>query len=108
MATIDDVNRLAAQDVVYFTRNFNGYTVEVFRGRLRQSLSGTWVFNSSTGQNGAVGFMLGFVGQNWTSSESPQTGIVINISNQIFSAQNVGAVFEYIVLRNVIPPEFSE
>lgn len=108
MATIDDVNRLAAQDVVYLTRNINGSSAEVFRGRLRQSLSGTWVFNSSTGQNGAVGFMLGGVTQNWTSSESPRAGIVINITNQIFSGQNIGNISEYIALTNVIPAEFSE
>jgi hypothetical protein len=58
MALTDDLNRLAAQDVVYLTRRFSGLSgnsglpiggsTEVFRGRLRQALNGDWVFNASS------------------------------------------------------------
>jgi hypothetical protein len=59
MALADDLNRLAAQDVVYLMRSFAGGSTEVFRGRLRQALNGNWVFNAFAGQNGVVGFDLG-------------------------------------------------
>src|SRR5215471_7259868 len=104
MAVIDDVNRLAAMDVVYLSRTF-GQSTEVFRGRLHQSLSGSWVFNSSTGQNGAVGFVLGLVNSgSWLSSETPSSGITVSITNVLYS-QNINILYERIVLTNVIPVE---
>ena len=107
MAVIDDMNRLAALDVVYLRRSF-GISSEVFRGRLRQSLTGTWVFNTSTGQNGAVGFTLGGVGQNWNSGESPASGIQVSITNTLFQAPNLPTMYEWITLTSIIPTEFQE
>jgi len=78
----------------------------VFRGRLRQALNGDWVFNASTGQNGVVGFLLGGVG-NWSSSESPATGLQITMTFLVL--QPVGPVLnEVIVLTTVILSEFTE
>jgi hypothetical protein len=87
MAVSDDMNRLAAEDVVYLTRTIllgGGGPTEVFRGRLRQALNGNWVFNASTGQNGVVGFDLGHPGRmsSWSSSESPTTGVQVFISHE--------------------------
>jgi hypothetical protein len=79
---------------------------EVFRGRLRQALSGDWVFNASTGQNGVVGFMLGSVGSNWNSSESPATGLQITITFQL-AATAPNPINEVIVLTSVIPTDFA-
>ena len=119
MAVIDDLNRLAAQDVVYLTNNMNAaagggaVATEVFRGRLRQALNGNWVFNASTGQNGVVGFDLGGVGgagSQWNSAESPATGIqvtidyTVNQSNPPFTT----GLMEHVTLTNVIPADFSE
>ena len=101
MTMSDDLNRLAAQDIVYLTRaiaapvDIGGSialspgSTEVFRGRLRQALNGDWVFNASTGQNGVVGFLLGGVG-NWSSSESPATGLQITMTFLVL--QPVGPV----------------
>jgi hypothetical protein len=120
MALTDDLNKLAAQDVIYLTRSFSAATgpahssTEVFRGRLRQALNGDWVFNASTGQNGVVGFVLGSVGQNsWTSSESPATGLQITIASLLFSAAggvtSLPVVFnELIVLTTLIPTDFAD
>src|SRR5439155_17076096 len=81
-------------------------STEVFRGRLRQALNGDWVFNASTGQNGVVGFLLGGVG-NWSSSESPATGLQITMTFLVL--QPVGPVLnEVIVLTTVILSEFTE
>lgn len=76
------------------------------QGRLRQALSGDWVFNASTGQNGVVGFMLGSVGSNWNSSESPATGLQITITFQL-AATAPNPINEVIVLTSVIPTDFA-
>ena len=107
MAVIDDVNRLAAQDVVYLAR-LSGGVVEVFRGRLRQSLNGAWVFNASTGQNGVLGFVLGGVSSNWTSSEFPDSGLTIVINLILLSAPKLPTLTEQISLTSVIPGAFTE
>jgi hypothetical protein len=118
LALTDDLNRLAAQDVVYLTRTFSAMptqthgSTEVFAGRLRQALNGDWVFNASTGQNGVVGFMLGGVNQNsWTSAESSASGLQVTATiNAVVGI--AGAVLqtlaEVIVLTNVIPTDFAE
>ena len=109
MAVADDLNRLAAQDVVYLTRFTVGQVFsakEVFRGRLRQALNGDWVFNASTGQNGVVGFNLGQTGQNWSSSEAPASGIVVTIPNAILASP--AALTEMITLTTLIPADFTE
>lgn len=108
MAVSDDLNRLAAQDVVYLVRSIG--TSELFRGRLRQALDGTWVFNTSTGQNGVVGVNLGAVSSDWSSSESPSTGIVVRAFITLFlsPAHPHQPLTENIVLTNVIPAEFTE
>jgi hypothetical protein len=128
MAVIDDLNKLAAQDVVYLTRTLsvgaggmgNGST-EVFRGRLREALNGDWVFHASTGQNGAVGFILGGVGQNsWSSSESPAAGLQITVTFQLsitlmggmgmpgMGGPMQGMMNEVIVLTTLIPTDFAD
>ena len=109
MAVSDDLNRLAAQDVVYLSKLIagggNSTAREVFRGRLRQALNGNWVFNAFTGQNGVVGFDLGEVTANWSSGESPAAGIQVNISNTLVSAP---VVVEMITLTTLIPTDFTE
>ena len=112
MAVIDDLNRLAAQDVVYLSRSYSAATplpgefnaTQVFRGRLRQALDGNWVFNAFTGQNGVVGFNLGPIMQYWSSGESPAGGIEVTINGPVI--QNV--LNELITLTTLIPSDFSE
>jgi len=123
MALTDDLNRLAAQDIVYLTRTFSAMpmgmagggpgSTEVFRGRLRQALDGNWVFNASTGQNGVVGFMLGSVNPNsWNSSESPASGLQVTITFNVFvvmvPTQQLQAMTEVIVLTTLIPTDFAD
>lgn len=114
MAVPDDLNRLAAQDVVYLTKRFaSGGVTEVFRGRVRQALSGNWVFNASTGQNGVIGFILGFPNQNWSSSESPGSGLQVTIVVPAFGVfipqqQQQQTLEDFIVLTTVIPPDFTD
>jgi hypothetical protein len=119
VALTDDLNKLAAQDVVYLTRTFapmgggpggRGST-EVLRGRLRQALNGDWVFNASTGQNGAVGFVLGSTGQgSWNSSESPASGLQVTITFNVFGVMvpTLQTLTEVIVLTTLIPTDFAD
>jgi hypothetical protein len=112
MALIDDLNRLAAQDVVYLSRTLLNGPTEVLRGRLRQALNGNWVFNASTGQNGAVGFDLGPAGaggNQWSSSESPAGGIQVFISYSPPPPMGGGPPFtENILLTTLIPQDFAD
>ena len=110
MAVADDLNRLATQDVVYLSRSIFGVdgtstARQVFRGRLRQALSGSWVFNAFTGQNGVVGFDLGVMMPNWNSVETPYAGIGVTITNTLSSTPSI---FESITLTTVIPTDFTE
>ncbi len=110
MAVADDLNKLAAEDVVYLSRTLrtmNQSSTEVFRGRLRQALNGDWVFNASTGQNGVVGFLLGSNLNNWGSSESPTAGLQVTAIFTVLLATGVPTLSEYIVLTNVIPADFA-
>jgi hypothetical protein len=117
MALTDDLNKLAAQDVVYLTRTFSApgsggqqaqQSIEVFRGRLRQALNGDWVFNASTGQNGVVGFILGAVGNSWNSSESPAAGLQVTITMALSGFSATGQLSELIVLTSVMPTDFAD
>jgi hypothetical protein len=110
MAVSDDLNRLAAQDIVYLSRFIQGgqnsASKQVFRGRLRQALSGNWVFNASIGQNGVVGFDLGPATEIWGSGESPAAGIQVNISTPILPSNP--PFTEMITLTTLIPTDFTE
>jgi|SRR6516162_9821967 hypothetical protein len=110
MAVSDDLRQLATQDVVYLSRFYLGgqfpSPAEVFRGRLRQALSGNWIFSAFTGQNGVVGFNLGAITGTWTSGETPAGGLNVMISTQILLSNP--PVTEVIVLTTVIPADFTE
>jgi hypothetical protein len=113
MAVIDDLNRLAGQDVVYLTRSLSGSSTgsaEVFRGRLREALSGDWVFITSTGQNGVAGIFLGPQLPSWTSSESPESGLQINITTPLVQAEipQFTPLNEVIVLTSVVPADLAD
>jgi hypothetical protein len=112
MALNDDLNKLAAQDVVYLTRTLgdSNQPTEVFRGRLRQALNGDWVFNASTGQNGMVGFVLGNANSSWTSSESPAAGMQVTMPFEVMLPTPLGGggLSEVIVVTTVIPSDFTD
>jgi hypothetical protein len=114
MALLDDLNHLAQQDVVYLTKMLTGAfpgSTTIYRGRLHQALSGNWVFNTSTGQNGVAGINLGAAEGNWASDETPAGGIKITISYMIAGAvppQVEFAVLETITLMSVIPADLAD
>jgi hypothetical protein len=118
MALPDDLNRFAQFDVAYLTLGIGRLGVEVqtsstivFRGRLHQALSGNWVFNTSTGQNGVAGIILGTPGGNWTSVETPAGGLQITITNALVNLAGLpgggGGVAETITLMSVIPADLD-
>lgn len=87
MAVQDDVRRLSQLDSIYLGYNTQGMTNWVtgwHKGRLQQANDGTWIFRSSASDGSVVGFQLGSI-SDWTSNESPSSGIVVQF--QIY--QNV-------------------
>jgi hypothetical protein len=106
----DDMARLAALDVVYLKRyvagDENSVVSEWFRGRLRQALDGTWVFNTFAGQNGVVGVELGLVGTNWLSLTFPGAAIRVDIEYTI-RMDNVPTYLN-IGLTSVLSSRFTE
>jgi hypothetical protein len=113
VAVIDDLKRLAAEDMVYATRVVGALpspgagATEVFRGRLRQAANGDWVLTTFLGQNGVVGLVLGQPGDGWTSSESPAGGLSIRIETKIFVVKP-DFLSEIVVLTTVVPAGFVE
>jgi hypothetical protein len=112
MAIPDDLSQLAQQDVVYLTQTLESAaptvgsgSITVFRGRLHQALSGNWVFNTATGQNGVIGIVLGVPGNNWSSTETPAAGLQITITNTI---NQQAALYEVLTLMNVIPADLAD
>ena len=118
MALPDDLNRFAQLDVAYLTIAISPLATEIpastiiFRGRLHQALSGNWVFNTSTGQNGVAGIILGTPGGNWTSVETPAGGLQITITNALVNLAGLpgggGGVAETITLMSVIPADLAD
>ena len=122
MAVDDDVKRLAALDIVYLTRSHIAYVygeegvvgpppppAETFQGRLRQELSGEWVFTTATGHSGVVGFSLGRLGgpAEWASSESPEGGLVVRVSF-LLPVTRPGDMLDTIWLSSNIPSHFTD
>ena len=140
MAVIDDLNRLAQDAVVYLTQQFgssreghgNGSLV-VYRGRLRQALSGDWVFNTSVGTNGVEAIILSTASGTWDSNETPSGGVVVNATFTLVAgaigpilvavqggqpsalfdggtgqALQISPLLEMITLSDVIPADLSD
>jgi hypothetical protein len=125
MAVADDLRSLATEDVVYLTKQI-GFPygaaqpqLEVFKGRLRQTAQGEWVFTSFTGQSGVVGLILGPAQGDWSSSQPPGQGIEVLIpvvavhfpplaSDDGTVTINVPPIRQWITLTTVIPSDFAE
>jgi hypothetical protein len=116
MAVPDDLRQLAQEDVVYLTRflvGVNSGSTAIYRGRLHQALSGNWVLNTSTGQNGVIGIDLGQPGGNWSSADTPVGGLQITISYLLIPQGPVPvggspALNEMITLMSVIPADLAD
>jgi hypothetical protein len=107
MAVADDLKKLAALDVCYLSAAWVNTNVVIFlQGRLRQSIGSEWIFTTSLGQSGVVGFDLGIQTEQWTSSESPATGLKVNV---IQAASVPGGQIQIVLtLSSVLSPVFSE
>ena len=123
MALLDDLQGLAAEDVVYLSRSIQdvggptsgGGISSVYRGRLRQGTDGGWVFSTFTGQNGLVGFVLGQPGQNgdWNSTPTTSGNATVSITSHLtgFTDPQNGIFVqlqESILLSEVIPAAFVQ
>jgi hypothetical protein len=109
MAVADDLQKLAALDVCYLSATWVTIPpVMLLQGRLRETVTGDWVFSTSLGQSGVVGFDLGAPTAAWTSSESPATGLQV-IANYILPSASTGPPLQSVlILSSVLSPIFSE
>ena len=105
MAVLDDVRRLSQMDAIFLGMafNFGGEAITNWhKGRLQQANDGSWVFRSISTDGTLVGTQLGPVGPNWSSSESPATGIVVLLINNLGGASTLN-----INLQQLLPQELT-
>ncbi len=120
MALNDDLKTLADEDVLYLTWTLNPVVEEslpdpgppspvlVYRGRLRQAISGNWIFDSSTGASGAAGLLLGTENISWTSAESPASGLQVTIVWPLATPEGVEITMQQVVvIGTVIPADLA-
>jgi hypothetical protein len=120
MALNDDLKTLANQDVLYLTWTLTPVVetslpdpgplppLLVYRGRLRQAISGNWIFDSSTGVSGAIGLLLGAENISWLSSESPAAGLQLTISWPLATPAGVESTMQQVVvISTVIPADLA-
>jgi hypothetical protein len=109
MAVADDLQKLAALDVCYLSAAWvTTPAVMYLQGRLRESVKGEWVFSTSLGQSGVVGFDLGSETTNWTSSESPATGLQVNVNYPVNLGGLTPVLQVVLTLSSVLSAVFSE
>jgi hypothetical protein len=58
----------------------NSLIMTWYKGRLQQANDGNWIFRSISSDGTLVGTQLGPITNNWVSSESPATGVVVSIT----------------------------
>jgi hypothetical protein len=102
MAVQDDVRRLSQMDSIYLGQGIQvipspDVAVEPVnfhvwhKGRLQQANDGSWLFRSVSPDGTIVGFQLGQVKPNWSSSEDPQTGTTVHITMRLLPAEVIPA-----------------
>ena|SRR6516165_7112335 len=83
MAVQDDVRRLSQMDSIFLGTAFaagpNSPITTWYKGRLQQANDGSWIFRSTSLDGTIVGTQLGPITNNWQSSETPATGVVVAI-----------------------------
>jgi hypothetical protein len=118
MAVQDDVRRLSQLDSIYLGYNTQGMTSSVtgwHKGRLQQANDGTWILRSSASDGSVVGFQLGLISSDWSSSESPSSGIVVQfqISQNLMAQppveppETVFITFATVFLQQQLPAELT-
>jgi hypothetical protein len=116
MAVEDDLRRLSQLDSIYLASGLgvdpSSAVVGWYKGRLQQANDGSWIFRSISTDGTVCGFQLGKVTTNWTSSETPSSGITVNIQI-IYQQQNVGGQpittipFGGVLLQQQLPQELT-
>jgi hypothetical protein len=116
MAVQDDLRRLSELDSIFLgwgaTATVTSGTpvgiVGWYKGRLQQANDGAWIFRSISSDGDVVGFQLGNPNPNWTSNESPSTGIVVVIPI-LNSLQQPPITFQagIVFLQQQIPAELT-
>jgi hypothetical protein len=113
MAVEDDLRRLTQVDSIYLgygSLSLGQFITSWFKGRLQQANDGSWILRSVSTDGAVSGFTLGPVQPNWTSSETPNTGITVLIPINLdvpTQANPVQITTGSIVLKQQLPPELT-
>ena len=116
MAVPDDLRRLSDMDSIYLgwgvQNMYGGFAIAWYKGRLQQANDGNWLFRSISLDGSVVGFQLGPVLANWSSNETPSTGITVTIpmtQTILQAAPNPSVAFNVatVNLRQQVPQELT-
>jgi hypothetical protein len=115
MAVEDDLIRLSQMDSIYVSisvQNMSGIFpfVSWFKGRLQQANDGNWIDRSVSQDGAIIGFQLGPVLQNWQSSETPDTGLMVQaplMLNISMGAQQESLAIGWWTLQQQLPQELT-
>ena len=114
MAVQDDLRRLSQLDSVFLGHlvNLPGNIVNSItswhRGRVQQANDSTWIFRSLSFEGTIVGFQLGLVQPNWTSTETPAFGIQVTIPIiQSITTPNITITLGTVFLQQQLPTELT-
>ena len=106
MAVQDDVRRLSQMDSIFLgiaiSMNPTSPMTTWYKGRLQQANDGAWIFRSISSDGTIVGTQLGIITNAWTSSETPNAGLVVSI---LFAPQAPAS--ELFVLQQFLPQELT-
>jgi hypothetical protein len=117
MAVQDDLRRLSQLDSIFLAWSISAGGNPVtswYKGRVQQAADGAWIFRSISQDGSVVGYQLGFPTANWSSSETPSTGITVNISliqTIIVPVQPpippIQTLLGNVILQQQLPPELT-
>jgi hypothetical protein len=81
MTVQDDLRRLSQLDGIYLGWGIQGDNTFFcwHEGRLQQANNGNWIFRSVSSDSAIIGWQLGNPSGTWTSSETPSSGLVVQI-----------------------------
>jgi len=113
MAVPDDLRRLSQVDSIFLGWSAFASTGSVtswYKGRVQQAADGGWIFRSISQDGSVIGYQLGSPTPNWSSGESPSTGIIVTIPIAIPPPPGIPPIpitLGNVILQQQLPPELT-
>jgi hypothetical protein len=114
MTVQDDLRRLSQVDSIFLGwSTINAFASPVtswYKGRVQQAADGNWIFRSLSQDGSVIGYQLGSPTPNWSSGESPSTGIIVTIPIAIPPPPGIPPIpitLGNVILQQQLPPELT-